>query len=32
MGIGKQSKTLNKNQIEMIRSFLRSKNSKSDSL
>ena len=25
MGIGKQSKTLNKNQIEMIRSFLRSK-------
>ena len=25
MGIVKQSKTLNKNQIEMIRSFLRSK-------
>ena len=25
MGIGKQSKTLNKSQIEMVRSFLRSK-------
>ena len=25
MGIGKQSKTLNKNQIEMVRTFLRSK-------
>ena len=25
MGIGKQSKTLNKSQIEMMRTFLRSK-------
>ena len=25
MGIGKQSKTLNKSQIQMVRSFLRSK-------
>ena len=28
MGIGKQSKTLNKSQIEMVRTFLKSKRNK----